>query len=187
MTDLTTETVALSGLRPHPDNPRNGDTEMIAESLRVNGQYKPIVVAKDGTVIAGNHTYAAALSLGWEDIAVVRLPITPRSKAAKRIMLADNRTADLGRYDEAQLLAELRDLDDLLGTGYHPDDLVALDSLLHTDSYLDSDDYQDKVRQDAIEARRTIKITGLDDDVWEAWRALPGDDDLARLVGLLNP
>lgn len=127
--NLTVERKPLSDLRPHPDNPRNGDTDLIMESLRVNGQYKPIVISTDGTVLAGNHTYAAAMELGWGSIAVVALDVDPHSPEAKRIMLADNRTADMGRYDDGQLLAVLRELDSLPGTGYSADDVEALEHL----------------------------------------------------------
>lgn len=129
MSTLTAESVAIDSLRPHPHNPRNGDTDAIQESLRVNGQYKPIVVADDGTILAGNHTYAAAAALGWDAISVVRLPVAADSEAATRIMLADNRTSDLGRYDDAQLaeLLQLLDADTgLIGTGYDSDDLSDL-------------------------------------------------------------
>ena len=44
--NLTTEysTVSVSDLRLHPDNPRRGDPQAIAASLRHHGQYKPLVV-----------------------------------------------------------------------------------------------------------------------------------------------
>ena len=105
--DLTTRRVKLSTLRPHPRNARNGDVEAVAESLTVNGQYRPIVVTTDGTILAGNHTYAAALSLGWDRIAAVTVDVAPESPEALRIMLADNRTADLGGYDDAILVTSL--------------------------------------------------------------------------------
>lgn len=144
MTDLTMELVGLDLLRPHPDNPRNGDVDAIAESLTVNGQYKPIVVAKDGTVLAGNHTYAAALQLGWTEIQAVRLQVGPKSKAAKRIMLADNRTSDLGVYDEGLLLQLLNDLGGgegegvIPGTGYDTDAWEDLNRRLNDDSPSDN-------------------------------------------------
>ena len=128
--DLTTRRVKLSTLRPHPRNARNGDVEAVAESLTVNGQYRPIVVTTDGTILAGNHTYAAALSLGWDRIAAVTVDVAPESPEALRIMLADNRTADLGGYDDALLLDLLRDLDatatQLAGTAYDTTDLELL-------------------------------------------------------------
>lgn len=134
---LTATAVSTDTLTPHPQNPRNGDLEAIQESLRVNGQYKPIVVAEDGTIIAGNHTYAAALALGWETLSVVRLPVDPNSETARRIMLADNRTSDLGRYDDAALAEILQSLDadaGLIGTGYSADDLS---DLLALEAYRD--------------------------------------------------
>lgn len=131
--NLTTERVDITLLRPHPLNPRNGDVDMIAESLHTNGQYRPIVVAADGTILAGNHTYAAAMSLGWPTLDIVRLDLDPTSPEAYRIMVADNRTADLGRYDEPQLLSLIRDLNaevGLEGTGYDEGELDRLERLV---------------------------------------------------------
>ena len=137
--DLTTRRVKLSTLRPHPRNARNGDVEAVAESLTVNGQYRPIVVTTDGTILAGNHTYAAALSLGWDRISVVTVDVAPESPEALRIMLADNRTADLGGYDDALLLELLRDLDSLDGSGYVEDDVAELELLTATQAGADLD------------------------------------------------
>jgi site-specific DNA-methyltransferase (adenine-specific) len=143
--DLTSAQVEVRHLRPHPRNARNGDIETIAESLRVNGQYRPIVLAADGTILAGNHTYMAAVSLGWDTIAAVRIDVDPESPDALRIMLADNRTADLGNYDDgllAQLLTDLDDATGLIGSGYTGDDLADLLTLINTplDGQTDPDD-----------------------------------------------
>jgi ParB-like chromosome segregation protein Spo0J len=73
--------------------------------LEINKQYRPIVVQKStNKILAGNHTWLAAQSLGWEEIAVVYVDVD--DVAAKRIVLADNRTNDLADYD-GQILAEL--------------------------------------------------------------------------------
>lgn len=127
--DLTSALIDIDALRPHPRNARNGDVDAIAESLRVNGQYRPIVIAADGTILAGNHTYMAAMSIGWDVIAAVRIDIDPDGPEARRIMLADNRTADLGNYDRGLLADLLTDLNlevGLIGTGYTDDDLIRL-------------------------------------------------------------
>jgi hypothetical protein len=129
--DLTTHTTDITTLHPHPSNPRNGDTDAIAASLQANGQYRPIVATKDGTILAGNHTYAAAMELGWPTLDCVVLDIDPFSADAHRIMLADNRTADLGRYDDALLLDLLKELETLEGTGYTDDDLAALTHMVN--------------------------------------------------------
>lgn len=131
VTPLAIELVPLADLQPHPSNPRNGDTDAITESIRVNGVYRPLVVARDGTILAGNHSYASLMELGQAKANIVRLDIDPNSAAAKRIMLADNRTSDLGRYDDAGLLTllqEVNETESLLGTGwadYAVDDLMA--------------------------------------------------------------
>lgn len=120
--DLTTQQTPIGDLSPHPQNPRNGDTDAIAESLQANGQYRPIVTARGGVILAGNHTYAAAMQLGWESIATVSLDLDPESPEALRIMLADNQTAELGTYDDAILLEIAEYVDEqvgLLGTGFN--------------------------------------------------------------------
>lgn len=124
---LAALTVPLADLRPYPRNPRHGDTDAIAASLRVNGQFRPIVVRQsDHTILAGNHTYAAALSLGWTEIAATFVDVD--DEQAARIVLVDNRTNDLALgYDDNLLLSLLQDLPDLEGTGY---DQAALDALL---------------------------------------------------------
>jgi ParB-like chromosome segregation protein Spo0J len=124
---LAVEHVDIDTLRPYPRNPRNGDTDAIIESIRVNGIYKPLIVAADGVVLAGNHTYAAAMELGIATIPVVRLPIGSDGPEAAKIVLADNRTSDKARYDDGELLSLLQDLDgDLYGTVFSTDDLAAL-------------------------------------------------------------
>lgn len=123
---LTVEQTPLGDLRPYPGNARRGDVDAIAESMRVNGQYAPLVVQRStGHVLVGNHRLRAAQKLGWPSVQVTYLDVD--DEGARRIVLADNRTADLGSYDEPALLALLRDLgEDLSGTGYDAEDFDAL-------------------------------------------------------------
>lgn len=116
-------------LNLYHQNPRIGNTQMIAESLEVNGAYKPIVVNR-GThtgrpleVLAGNHTLKAHRLLveqdkpGWETISTWVVDVD--EEHATRIVLADNRTADLGKYDNDDLLELLGNLNEgIEGTGY---------------------------------------------------------------------
>jgi site-specific DNA-methyltransferase (adenine-specific) len=95
--------VPLDDLTPLEGNPRRGDVAAVARSLRRFGQRKPIVARRDGTVVAGNHTLAAARELGWSEIAVVR--VDDDEATAKAYALADNRTSVLGSFDEADLAA----------------------------------------------------------------------------------
>lgn len=125
--------VPVAELVPYNRNPRRGNVDVIRESLAEHGQYRPIVVRR-GTneVLAGNHTLAAARELGWEQIAATYVDVD--DQAAARIVLMDNRAADQGEYDEADLLAILKELEvteaGLRGTGYADDDLDDLLALL---------------------------------------------------------
>ncbi len=117
-------------IEPHPDNPRIGDVEAIKKSLIANKQFQVILVQEStGFILAGNHTYLAAVELGWEEIDVSYLKVDDLH--AKAIMLAANKTADLGTYDERLLASLLSDIiddgDELLGgTGYTDDEVDAL-------------------------------------------------------------
>lgn len=119
--------VAIDSLQGLPGNPRLGDVDAVAKSLERFGQRKPIVVRKDdGTIIAGNHTWQAAKKLGWKEIAVAY--VGDDDTTAQAYALADNRTAELGSYDE-QALKDLIDKvaavdPDLIRTAGWSDDAV---------------------------------------------------------------
>lgn len=99
--------VPIDSLQALPGNPRRGDVDAVATSLSRFGQRKPIVVRRDdGTIIAGNHTWQAAKKLGWLEIAVAY--VGDDDVTAQAYALADNRTAELGDYDD-QLLKALID------------------------------------------------------------------------------
>jgi ParB-like chromosome segregation protein Spo0J len=111
------ERVSCGSLAFFPGNPRTHDIAMIAESLRENGQYRPLVVqASTLYVLAGNGTLEAALSLGWDQIDVVQVDVD--NVRAKKIVLADNKTADAAGYSADDLATLLASVDDLVGTGW---------------------------------------------------------------------
>ena len=122
------EVVPTSRLKHHPRNPRRGDVDRIAESMDVNGVFGALVVQRSTChVLAGNHRLKAARKLGIETLPVTWVDVDDAT--AHRILLADNRTSDLGSYDDTQLAELLQALDNdggLLGTGYTGDDLAAL-------------------------------------------------------------
>lgn len=117
----------ISELRFYPGNARRGDIDLIAESLEKLGQYKPIVVNKDGTILAGNHTVMAAQRLGWETIDVHRVDVD--DDTAKRIVLVDNASNDKSTYDVEDLVNLLTELPTLEATGFTRDEV---DELLET-------------------------------------------------------
>ncbi|CAB4159146.1 COG0863 DNA modification methylase [uncultured Caudovirales phage] len=135
--DLQSLAVPVENLTALDKNARRGDVDAVAKSYQQFGQRKPIVAKRNkavkggkptGMVIAGNHQLLAAKQLGWTEIAVVFTD--DDDKTARAFALADNRTHDLGDYDNvllAELLEELKIDDDLFGaSGYTPKDLKNL-------------------------------------------------------------
>jgi ParB-like chromosome segregation protein Spo0J len=134
---VNTEIVDINSLKPYPKNPRRGDVEAIAKSLEHNGQYKPIVVnRKDNSILAGNHTWRAARSLGWNEIAVSWVDVD--DVGAGKIVLADNRTSDMSIYDDSKLLDLLNSLSNLEGTGFSDVDIDQLSSLFEGGDLFDA-------------------------------------------------
>jgi ParB-like chromosome segregation protein Spo0J len=114
-------------LRPHPRNPRRGVVAEIAASLRRFGQQRPVLARADGTLVAGHHVWRAAGAEGWTHVAVVRTELPEEEVDA--YLLADNRLADLGLYDDrtlAEVLRPLAEAGTLEGTGYSADDVMSL-------------------------------------------------------------
>lgn len=115
--DLAIEYVPIDTVRTHPRNARRGAVEAIRDSIRTNGVYRPLIVQRStGYVLAGNHTYKALVAEGATAVPVTYVDVD--DDGAARIMVADNRTADLGDYDEKLLAEVLSSLPDLSGTGY---------------------------------------------------------------------
>ena len=171
--------VAIADLRPYGANPRQGNVATIAESLQVNGQYRPVVVNKrTGEILAGNHTYAAALSLGWTELAVTYVDVD--DEQAKRIVLVDNRSNDLATYDDAALAELLGTLDGLTGTGFSDRDLAALLA------ELDTGDPAELTDRDDAPAPPQQSVSKLG-DVWRLGphRVLCGDSTDSGAVAIM--
>ena len=121
--------VPLSSLEAYPTNPRRGDIEAIAQSLKAHGQYRPIVVQYGSNfILAGNHTYKAAKKLGWKKIKITYVDVDEES--ARKIVLADNRLTDLAGYNEPLLKSLLNALPELEGTGFTQSEVETLDRLI---------------------------------------------------------
>ena len=151
----------MTALVPYPNNPRVGDVGAIAESLEANGQYRPIVVRRETReVLAGNHTLEAAKHLEWATIKVTYVEGLTDEQAA-RIVLADNRLPDLGRYNIPDLTELLEQVGaNLVGTGY---DDYFLTNLLAS---LDKAETQPVAKADRdTPASNPEPIPTLDDDL----------------------
>ena len=118
------EIVAISTLRPHERNYRSHPEDQrghIEASLREHGVYRNVVIARDGTILAGHGVVEAATHAGVLEVPVVRLDVDPDDPAAIKVLVGDNELEHLAVVDD-RLLAEhlkaLADMDVLFGTGY---------------------------------------------------------------------
>lgn len=178
----------IAGLAPDPRNARRHperNLEAIRRSLERFGQVKPIVVrAQDGAVMCGNATLAAALALGWDQLAVVRLELT--EDQARALAIADNRTAELAEWDPEELRRTLQQLE-AAGVGH--DELGFLDRDLRRLLNLDAPTAADGPAPPAA-GRRPRTRRG---DLWllGGHRLLCGDatsaSDVRRACGGLMP
>lgn len=108
---MTPETAPIASLHQDPANVRKHSERNLASikaSLARFGQQKPVVVGKNNVVLAGNGTLAAAMSLGWTEIQIVRTTLAGTEATAYAI--ADNRTAELAEWDDQALAETLRSL-----------------------------------------------------------------------------
>lgn len=119
------ELVEAHRLSPHPRNPRRGNVPLIRSLIRKHGFYGVIVAQKStGYILVGRHRYQAAVEEGMD-----RVPVEWRDvddAKALEMVLSDNRASDVAGYDEDELLALLKDADDLMATGWDEEAFAAM-------------------------------------------------------------
>ena len=103
----------IDEVHPYPDNPRDitpDAVQAVADSISAYGWQQPIVVDREGVVIAGHTRLAAASKLGLDLVPVTVADLDENEARAYR--LADNRVGEYAAWDIDKLLGEL-DSDDL--------------------------------------------------------------------------
>jgi hypothetical protein len=107
----------ISDTKPDPKNARrhtSRNVAMIESSIQRDGFGRSVLLANDGTVIAGNATIDASASAGIEDmivvetdgtkiIAVKRTDVEPGSERFYGLALSDNRAAELATWSPEML------------------------------------------------------------------------------------
>lgn len=122
------EDAPLDTLKPHERNYQthpDDELEHIIESIRTHGFYRNVVLARDGTILAGHGVVQAARKMGLSHIPAIRTDYAPDDPRALKLLTGDNEIRHLAEVDDralTELLRELADMDDLLGTGY--DDMM---------------------------------------------------------------
>lgn len=111
MAKMQVEWVPIKDVHPYENNPRNNDdaVESVAASIEEFGWQQPIVVDKDGVIIAGHTRLKAAQRLMVDTVPVVKADdLTEEQVAAYR--LADNKVSELAGWDFERLDLELDNL-----------------------------------------------------------------------------
>ena len=174
----------IDGVQPAPYNYNNGDVDVIAKSIEMNGMYRPIYVqSSTGHIIAGNHTWLACKELGAERIPVVRLDVDDTT--AKRIMIEDNEAARQAEPDKGLLLTLLREIHDDTGkylASISERDVEVLEAL--NEIPLDTEEFASwpslSLRVPPHVLRGYMWMTRETDDTPDSWRRL---ELLLRLAG----
>lgn len=172
MTELnhTIEIVDIDWLKEYEANAKNhpdSEIEPLAKSIQKFGWTAPIVVWKDGTIIAGHGRRKAAIKLGLKKLPViVRRDLTKAQADALR--LSDNRNHGTS-YDQAAIQIELQRLADELDGTFDLSDLGFTDKELDF-TLGDLDELDDSLFVDdisgAVEAQKEenkTKVEAVDD------------------------
>lgn len=117
--------IPVATITEHPDNPNEGNTGVLDESLAEHGFYGAIIVQRSTCyILAGNHRHREAVAAGATTLPGFWLDVD--DEQAAKIMVVDNESTRLGRTNAARLVALLKPLTDLRGTGYTEAQLAAL-------------------------------------------------------------
>lgn len=103
----------ITDIRPYEKNPRKNDeaVKYVAESIKEFGFKVPIVIDKNGVIVAGHTRYKAAKKLNLKEVpCIVADDLT--DEQIKAFRLADNKVAEKAEWDLDLLSVELDDLFD---------------------------------------------------------------------------
>jgi hypothetical protein len=175
----------LAELHLDPNNVRRhspANLKAIGRSLKQFGQRRVAVIRSNGMIIAGNGMYEAAYEVGVDKLWCHVVPDDWTDEEARAFAIADNRTAELADWDEAQLIDSLKAIssEELLdAAGYTAQDFEDLvrrftgESIGKPDpedEWVDMPDYENKNAQSVF---KTIVHFMTQEDA----------DDFFRLLG----
>ena len=103
---------SVSSLKPHPHNSRTHSKKqlkLIAKSIQAFGFLNPVLIDRNGTIVAGHGRVEAAKLLGMEQVPTISLENLSKDQI-RAYILADNKLAELGGWDREMLAIELQHL-----------------------------------------------------------------------------
>lgn len=119
------ESVAINKIIPYEQNPRKNDVavDAVAASIKEFGFKIPILLDKNGTIIAGHTRLKAAMKLGLKEVPCIYADDL-NEEQVKALRLADNKTAELADWDFDLLNDELLDIIDIDMTSFGFEELL---------------------------------------------------------------
>lgn len=163
----------LGELTPYENNPRNNDeaVQYVKNSIEKFGFKVPIVIDKNGVIVAGHTRYKASMELDLAQVpCIVADDLTDEEIRAFR--LADNKTAEAATWNLGMLDEELAAIGfDMSQFGFDEDDFGLADN-------------EDVIEDDVPEKVETRCKTG---DIWKlGWhRLICGDSTDVTVIDRL--
>lgn len=101
----------INEIKPYERNPRKNDeaVKYVAESIKQFGFKVPIIIDKDGIIVAGHTRYKASKELKLEEIPCV-IADDLSDEQIKAYRLADNKVNEKSEWDFELLTNELEDI-----------------------------------------------------------------------------
>ena len=136
----------IEKVKPYENNPRKNDDAVneVAKSIKTFGFKNPIIVDKKFVIIAGHTRLKASIQLGLTHVPVI-VAEDLTEEQANALRLADNKTAEISKWDKKKLDEELRNINwDELGvemTDFGFNDIFASDEVEVTDDNFDEGQY----------------------------------------------
>lgn len=125
----------IDELVPYENNPRHNKkaVEYVANSIRDFGFRVPLVIDKNGVIVAGHTRYEAARKLGINNIPCIVADDLSEDKI-RAFRVVDNKVSEYSMWDEDKLIKEMQGLVafDMSEYGF-PDDFDIEESLLSDD------------------------------------------------------
>ena len=132
----------LEDLKPYENNPRYNDeaVQYVAKSIEDFGFKVPIVIDKNGTIVAGHTRYKASLELGLKEVPCIIADDLDEDQI-KAFRLVDNKVNEKSEWNYELLDEELNDLDiDLSLYGFDTFDFDN-EEVANTSAELDTEEY----------------------------------------------
>lgn len=175
----------ITEITPYEKNPRKNDeaVQYVANSIKEFGFKVPIVIDKNGVIVAGHTRYKAAQELGLEKLpCVIADDLT--EKQIKAFRIADNKTSEKASWDDVLLKEELTDIlgdFDMTDFGFGDFELTILTEDFEPEPYDDGLIEEYSGNEEEYLAKRRIIITYKENKEKDVLKLL-GVDKLTKVV-----